>query len=522
MATVGELVVKVRADTTNLRRNLKQAEASAKKSAGVMARAFAKMRTAIGAVAKSIFSMRGALVAVAGAAALGLVVKRSLEAADTIAKTADIIGISTDALQEYRFAAGLAGVETATLDNSFKKFTKNVGELGKSSSELDTTLRDLAPTMLENLRAARNMDEALAAFFKGLSNVEGAAKKVAVAQAAMGRAGSVMVNIVREGNQALLDFMQQARDLGLVIQESLVRDAEKAIDQLSILEQVIRTKVTVAVVENAAEIANAAEAMTSFVIGSINLLSKLASAWEKTGNKISEISRNFLLSPEQRAIFNQAQQLIEGGNAPFPVGPGGLRIGIPKPDVPPIMRVPRIVPKGFDNKTLFDIKKAIEDARKESEKAKGALEQYADSVSDLNAGLQNVAVGGLRSMEDALLGIVSGTVKAKDAFKTMAFSIVQDLQRILIQKAITGPIAGALGNFFGGAPAAAVAPALVPSGVSSGGGTIFQSFDLRGAAPGTASISARDRNMIKQETLAALADQTNQGGAMARATGRRR
>ena len=78
------------------------------------------------------------------------------------------------------------------------------------------------------------------------------------------------------------------------------------------------------------------------------------------------------------------------------------------------------------------------------------LQQYAQSVDNVQASLQNVALSGLKSMEDALVGLVNGTVNAKDAFKSMASSIINDLIRILIQKSITGPIAGAMDGFFSG------------------------------------------------------------------------
>ena len=78
------------------------------------------------------------------------------------------------------------------------------------------------------------------------------------------------------------------------------------------------------------------------------------------------------------------------------------------------------------------------------------LQQYAQSVDNVQASLQNVALSGLKSMEDALVGLVNGTVNAKDAFKSMASSIINDLVRILIQKSITGPLAGAMDGFFSG------------------------------------------------------------------------
>ena len=79
-------------------------------------RAFTSANARLQKFTSNVFSMRGALVAVAGVAAMGHFVKKSMEAADAIGKAADAIGISTGTLQEYRHAARISGVETEALD----------------------------------------------------------------------------------------------------------------------------------------------------------------------------------------------------------------------------------------------------------------------------------------------------------------------------------------------------------------------------------------------------------------------
>jgi hypothetical protein len=80
---------------------------------------------------------------------------------------------------------------------------------------------------------------------------------------------------------------------------------------------------------------------------------------------------------------------------------------------------------------------------------KDALDEYTASLPELDKALGQVAVDGFKSLEDGILGIIDGTKSAKDAFKDMARSIVNDLLRIAIQQSITGPLAGAFGGFFG-------------------------------------------------------------------------
>jgi lambda family phage tail tape measure protein len=125
---------------------------------------------------------------------------------------------------------------------------------------------------------------------------------------------------------------------------------------------------------------------------------------------------------------------------------------------------------------LMKANEAYEDSLPKITIAKTALEQYRDATRDLNKSLQDVAVGGLRNLEDALLGVMTGTMTVKDAFRSMAVSIIQDLIRIQIQRSITGPLADALGGLFGG-------------GVRTTGGNLGSGLRVPGMAIG-GSVSA--------------------------------
>jgi len=92
----------------------------------------------------------------------------------------------------------------------------------------------------------------------------------------------------------------------------------------------------------------------------------------------------------------------------------------------------------------------LEAIREGLEASRTPLQEYAASVDNLQSSLQNVAVSGLKSMEDALVGLINGTMNASNAFKSMANSIINDLIRIAVQKSITGPIAASLDTLFSG------------------------------------------------------------------------
>lgn len=98
---------------------------------------------------------------------------------------------------------------------------------------------------------------------------------------------------------------------------------------------------------------------------------------------------------------------------------------------------------------LGDLQKA--DEQSVEQKNEGPLDQYRrrlrESTTDMNTALQGVAVDGLDQLESGLLGIVNGTESVSSAFKRMAASILADLARIAIQKAVLSAIGG--GGFFG-------------------------------------------------------------------------
>ena len=205
----------------------------------------------------------GLTAAVGAAGGLAFLVKRSIDAADAIAKTADAIGISTDALQELRFAADLSGVSVESLDKALKFATKSIGELRtRTSSELTTALKDFDAQLLSNIRSAGSVEEAIELVFRRMGEMEDATKKAALAKSVFGRAGIDLVNIVRGEAGALDEMRRQARDLGIVLDEELLRNAEKTKDQLTVLGTVLSANVNKAVLEHADAIGDLAERFT--------------------------------------------------------------------------------------------------------------------------------------------------------------------------------------------------------------------------------------------------------------------
>ena len=242
---IGSLRAELGLAVARFEKDMGRAVKAVRSGSSRMKRAFGGARAASLKFAKSLFSMRTAAVAAAGTAGLFFLVKRAIDAADAIAKTADVIGISTKALQEYRFAAGLVGSSNEALDKGFKQLSKNIGELRAGTGSLTTLLKRTNPALLETLRAAENNTIAFDAFFEALAKTGSAADRTALAAAALGgRIGKDLVLLVKDGTKGLNEMRKEAQRLGLVLDEEMARQAEIAQDKLSILAQVLSVNLT--------------------------------------------------------------------------------------------------------------------------------------------------------------------------------------------------------------------------------------------------------------------------------------
>lgn len=75
-------------------------------------------------------------------------------------------------------------------------------------------------------------------------------------------------------------------------------------------------------------------------------------------------------------------------------------------------------------------------------------QQLHEATDDMTSALQGVEARGFQTLEDGMVGLIDGTESVGSAFKRMASSIIADLARIAIQKAILSAIPGA-GSLFG-------------------------------------------------------------------------
>lgn len=203
---------------------------------------FQKATKTAGAVGKAMLGVGKAIVGV-GAAAAGaaIAVERVLTPfatkGDEIAKSARMFGMSTDALQELRYAAGMQGVETESLNVAFKQLNNNLGQLKAGEGALYSRLSKTNPQLARQLRVAEDTDAAFMLMMEAIEAEGDAAKRAALAQAAFGKSGQELIKFAVAGKGGIAALREEAHRYGIVVSEEAANASEAYSDSLSRLKQ---------------------------------------------------------------------------------------------------------------------------------------------------------------------------------------------------------------------------------------------------------------------------------------------
>jgi hypothetical protein len=253
---------------------------------------FTAFSGSIKALSGQLFSLKGAALSALGVGGLGALIKGSLDAADLIGKTADKLGVTTDALQEYRFAASQSGVETKVFDMAMQRFTRRLAEAAQGKGELVAVLKQYNIAAVDSAGKTRDVNAVMGELADVIARTDDRSERLRIAFKAFDSEGAKLVNMLRNGSAGLNKLRQEARDLGIVLSEDVIRKSEAANDQLDKLGRIVKTQITVAVAELAPHIVEIVGNMTEWVKQNKEFMSQdLPGYIDKIGVALAAVSK---------------------------------------------------------------------------------------------------------------------------------------------------------------------------------------------------------------------------------------
>ena len=485
----------------------------------IVIKAFDKTKPAFGAVGKalkgvtaSIFSMRTALVGVAGVAGFGYLIKSSLNATDTLSKTANKIGTTTEALGGLRYAAEITGVATNTMDMALQRFTRRTAEAAKGTGEAKGAIKELGLNAQELNKMP--LDQRMIALADAFGKVDNESDQLRLAFKLFDSEGAALVNTLALGSDGLKELLGEAKALGLTMSTAAAQGVEKANDSITkllslgkglrdqfaaALAPAIESAVTMlteffqTIADDKGGVEKWARGLAKGFLQSIQDiiqgldtgLSAIAAFANKANLYINAIdirsqeNKIKRFNAEIKELDSEIQALKNGGKQSFADYLLGEDLESKQDKIEDLMYQAILAGQAVEDLSkpvagnnlgeFFDTTIAKIEAMKiaigvdaggtsslfkpvidELGDLRQGFKDWSDLLPDTTANIKSLTDQGLNGLTDALTAGVTGAANFADAMKSMAKSVIDSLIKMLIQKYIVDAAFGAISGFIGG------------------------------------------------------------------------
>lgn len=183
------------------------------------------------AAAKNMGMLVGGAIA-AGAAAFAGLARQSINAADEMNDLAIKVGMSTESLSAYGYAAKLNGADTQAFATSVQKLNSNVVDAARGQgaakdafAALGISVRDTNGQIKTNEQVMREVSDRFSTFPDGVT-------KSALAVDIFGKSGADMIQMLNGGSAGLDAMRAEAEQMGMVLSSDTAAAAAEVNDNI--------------------------------------------------------------------------------------------------------------------------------------------------------------------------------------------------------------------------------------------------------------------------------------------------
>ena len=227
---------------------------------------------------KTMAGLKTAFAVLAGSIVVGAAIeatKRSLEYASSLGEVAMQLGVTTKALQEYRYAATQTGISQDEMDKSLARLSRTIGDAAGGSKEAAALFTRMGISIRDSEGRVRDAGDILPEIGAAYVKLGSSAEKAALAYAVFGKSGQKLAPLLEEGARGINNLRDAAKELGLVLSEKEIADADETADKIAKLKQVLEAKISNAVAANAAAIGD----LVDQLIALVNAAGNAVRAW---------------------------------------------------------------------------------------------------------------------------------------------------------------------------------------------------------------------------------------------------
>ena len=161
-----------------------------------------------------------------------------VEAIDKLAKTAEKLGMTTEALSRLQYAGKLTGVETNTLNMAIQRMTRRMSEAAVGTGEAQGAIKELGMDARRLVQLAP--DQMFMEVAEAMSHVDNKSDKLRLAFKLFDSEGVALINTLNLGKEGLAEFGAEADKLGVTIDEKTAQKMEALKDSITRIKEAMR------------------------------------------------------------------------------------------------------------------------------------------------------------------------------------------------------------------------------------------------------------------------------------------
>ena len=190
----------------------------------------------------------------AGVAAMVAIGKRALDHVTDLKKESQQLGINSQALQEYRFAAADVGVEQDALSDSFTDLTQKMGEARAGNKDVARAFRDIGIDIESANGRGKDMATVFDELIDRMSAIKDPSERARLEAQLFGDQWQKIDPMLRAGAGRIDGLRQAAHELGAVISEDAIQNADMTAHKLNQMKMVLEANIADTVARNSGAI----------------------------------------------------------------------------------------------------------------------------------------------------------------------------------------------------------------------------------------------------------------------------
>lgn len=215
------------------------------------------------AMARGFNVRSAALIGAIGAAAVAGIeaVKQSLTLARDLDVTSKQLGLGVEALQQWRFAASKAGLESQEFDANVGDLTRKIGEAASGSRSAQKAFADLGVGFATTSGQARATDAVLLDVVKRFESIESPAERARLGVALFGDDFRVLEPLLQAGAEGFRIAAADMEQFGGVLSSEEIRNLQDTNAKIERMKSVLSIRIASVVAENAGAIESLADSL---------------------------------------------------------------------------------------------------------------------------------------------------------------------------------------------------------------------------------------------------------------------